>query len=56
MQLSINGQVNIGTAKFWRIDDLEEQRVGLDMLQNPWALVRDLDAAEKIVAALKAQP
>ena len=54
MNLVVNGQVlvNIAGRSFWRIDDLDETRVGLDFLTNPWALVRDKDAANQLVAMM----
>jgi hypothetical protein len=52
MLLSINGLVTINGAEFWRIDDLESGLVGLEMMANPFALVKEKADAERIVAAL----
>ena len=52
MNLVLNGLGTLGGVGFWRIDNLDEERVGLDFLAKPWALVRDKEAAEKIIAAL----
>ena len=37
MDLIVNGTTN----GFWRVDNLEEARVGLDFLAHPFALFRD---------------
>jgi hypothetical protein len=45
MDLMVNGKTNNG---YWRIDNLDEAKVGLDFLANPFALVRTLEDAKKI--------
>ena len=53
MILVLNGRVTIGTNLFWRIDNLDEaEQVRLGFLTNPWALVRDEEAAKTIIATL----
>jgi len=52
MRLVLNGVVMVNGAEFWRIDDLESERVGLEMLAHPFALVKQKADAERIVAAL----
>jgi hypothetical protein len=48
----VNGVVTVNGAKFYRIDDLESGLVGLEMLANPFALVKKKEDAERIVAAM----
>jgi hypothetical protein len=52
MNLSVNGVVMVNGAEFWRIDDLDSGLVGLEMLANPFALVKKKEDAERIVEAL----
>lgn len=35
----INGLVNVGGSQFWRIDDLDAGRVGVEFLKKPAALI-----------------
>jgi hypothetical protein len=50
--LTINGTVFVNGAEFWRIDDVLSGRSGIDMIANPFALVKRLEDAKRIVAAL----
>jgi len=43
----LNGKVPLG----WRLDDLAEQKVGIDFINNPFAIVPKREDAERIVAA-----
>jgi hypothetical protein len=52
MTLALNGKVIVNGAEFWRIDDLDSGLAGLEMLANPFALVKRKEDAERIVAAL----
>jgi hypothetical protein len=52
MNLVVNGVVRVNGAEFWRIDDLDSGLVGLEMLANPFALVKKKEDAERIVEAL----
>ena len=51
MLLVINGL----TAAGYRIDDMHEERVGFDMLNNPFAIVPKLESAREIVRVMNAQ-
>lgn len=48
MQLITNGKVIINGNPMWRIDDMDAGRVGIDMLQHPFALVEKYEDAHKI--------
>jgi len=52
VKLIVNGAVAVNGVDFWRIDDLESGLVGLEMLANPFALVKKKEDAERIVEAL----
>lgn len=51
MHLVING---LSLGGYWRIDNLEEERAGMDFLAKPWALVRDKETAEILCARVNA--
>lgn len=53
---TVNGTCMLGGKVFHRIDDLTQERVGLDFLNNPAALVPDKELANKIVALLNEAP
>ena len=46
MELVVNGQFANGT---FRIDDLQENLVGMDFLKHPFAIARNLETAQLIV-------
>lgn len=52
---TVNGTNMLGGKVFYRIDDLSQERVGLDFLNNPAALVPDKGLALEIVALLNDQ-
>lgn len=54
---TVNGKTRLAGApngpEFWRIDDLSEERTGIDFLNNPAALVRGPHAlAERVCEAM----
>ena len=50
MHLIINGKAQNG---YFRLDNLDETRVGADFLVNPFAMVRTSEDAEFIIQAVK---
>ena len=46
MDLIVSGKINGG---FYKIDNLDESRTGVDFLMNPFAIVRTKKDAEYIV-------
>jgi hypothetical protein len=46
MELIVNGKTTNG---YWRIDNIDENKVGLDFLTHPFAIVRTREDAEFIV-------
>ncbi len=52
----VNGTVMLGNKVFYRIDNLDEGREGLDFLNNPGALVPNRVLAEHIVSLLNTTP
>lgn len=57
MLLMVNGNLTLGGQQFWRIDDLEENLAGFDMLMKPKILVRgSYGEAVKVCEALNEAP
>ena len=50
MDLLVNGRAKNG---YYRLDNLDENRIGMDFLINPFAMVRTLEDAEFIVRAVE---
>lgn len=49
---TVNGAIQIGGKEFYRVDDTENERVGLDFLKNPTMLVEGVELARKVVGLL----
>jgi hypothetical protein len=48
----LNGQITLGGQKFWRVDNLNKPREGMEMLQKPMMLLLVEDFTQEAVDAL----
>lgn len=55
----VNGKVTVLNQQFWRIDNLNTERLGIEMLQKPSLLLlcedHDQASVDKVIKALNAE-